>query len=351
MPAGRLSTLARSRALYTGERYQSALEGLRGQRGPRPSPLPDASADQAFLESQILTQLCNARAWSAHPVGIARVQVYGGKATVIHLDSHVEFPEGGGRYAMAALALDHLLPYAEPGIQVGGITGLRVAGVHGTDLHLTLAGTESRCVIRAIPGTVWKEHLDKRWEALVEAGCPPLWSHPSSCTEERNHLASHRLVVQTDHDIAWLGSGLLRRIALFHTSSSAHRTRSWISDDEWVFELDTWHSVIVDHDTLLSRLTDPTWGLPLRIGRQHCECSDRPRTRSWHMRQCIYDLVHCGGLPCGLQLRFRWGPAIEGETPEAERKELRRLGADRAWLDRTLPVQERRPGVEREAAR
>ncbi|MFF4346341.1 hypothetical protein [Streptomyces sp. NPDC001530] len=267
-------------------------------------------------------------------MGIASVRLSPRKPTVIYLDSHVGLSQGKN-YPMTWHALDRLLPYAEPGVQVNGVIGLRISAIRGNDLHLTLAETESHLIIRGIAEPGWGDYLDDRWESLAKEGYPPLWRSPTLTDHERQDEQSHTSVRGTEKDIAWLGSGLLRRIALFHTSSSAYSTRSWITGDEWIFELDTRYEVRLDHDTLLSRLTDPVWGLPLRISEYHCTCDDLPLESDRYMRQCTYELAHSADLPCGLQLRFRWGRAAYGDEA---REQLERLGADPNWLEQVIPV-------------
>nr|WSZ97262.1 hypothetical protein OH820_17800 [Streptomyces sp. NBC_00857] len=328
---GRLSTLARTRAIYTGEPYQFALENLRKTNNL--TPLPEPSGAQSLLESQVLSKLGDGGSWSAHPVGIAGVRLNSRKPTVLYLDSHVELSQGE-EYPMTSHALDRLLPYAEPGVQVNGVIGLRIAAIRRNDLHLTLAETDSLLIVRGVAGTQWDDYLEERWESLKTEGYPPLWKTPSLTNHEQQDEQSHPLVRGTERDIAWMGSGLLRRIALLHTSSSAYSTRSWITGDEWIFELDTRFEVRLDHDGLLSRLIDPVWGLPLRVSKHHCTCDDPP-LKSRHMRQCTYELVHAGDLPCGLQLRFRWGHAVYGNEA---REQLRRLGADTRWLNQVIPA-------------
>lgn len=267
-------------------------------------------------------------------MGISNARVSSENPIVVQLDSHVEISQGDN-YPMAFHALDRLLPYAEPGVQVNGVPGLRIAVIRRDDLHLTLVNTNSRLILRGIPGTRWSTYLDQRWKSLDADGYPPLWKASTLTTHERDDADSCRLVRKTELDMQWLGSGLLRRIALFHTSSSAYSTRSWITDDEWIFELDTRNDVPLDHDTLLSRLTDPVWGLPLRVSSHHCTCDDPPPPDSRYTRQCTYHLVNSQGLRCGMQIRFRSGPAVY--TDDSTRDELVRLGADSGWLDRVLP--------------
>lgn len=328
---GRLKQLLRTRCLHTGESPRQ-LKGA-GEEIDNRRPIPDAEGDQAVLESQVFSKLSDGGTWWAHPLGIAKVRLSRREPVFVHLDSHTELSQGE-KYPMSSHALDRILPFAEPGVQVNGVIGLRVAGIDGADLHLRLVNSESHLVIRGIPGTQWRDDLDARWESLQEDGYPPLWESPSQTIHENDDKKAHPGVRGTELDISWLGSGLLRRVALFHTISSAYSTRSWITGDEWIFELDTRHDVRLDHDRLLSRLTDPIWGLPLRIGDHHCSCDDPPLTNARYMRQCTYHLEHTGNQPCGLQFRFRSGPTVYGKNV---REELGRLGADTAWLDRILP--------------
>lgn len=328
---GRLPTLVRKRIAYTGEPYQFALEALRN--AGHPMPLPDSWGDQALLESQVLSKLGDGGSWSAHPLGISGVRLSPDKPVEVHLDSHVELSKGED-YPMAWHVLDRLLPYAEPDIQVNGILGLRIAAIRGNYLHLKLAETESRLVIRGIPGTRWEDYLDERWDSLVKADAPPLWRSPLVSDHERKDEQSHPHVRRTERDIAWIGAGLLRRIGLFHTSSSAYSTRSWITGNEWIFELDSRYDVPLDHDTLLARLTAAGWGLPLRMIEHHCTCNGPQLESDRYIRQCTYELAHRERPGCGLQLRFRWGPAVYGRDV---RRQLERLGADIDWLDRVLP--------------
>ncbi|MEU5001534.1 hypothetical protein [Streptomyces sp. NPDC021622] len=328
---GRLSNLVRTRITYTGEPYQFALDALKNASSR--TPLPDSSGDQALLESQVLSKLGDGGSWSAHPVGVANVRLSPGKPIVVHLDPHVELSDGED-YPVAWHAMDRLLPYSEPGVQVNGVLGLRIAAIRGSDLHLTLAETGSRLIIRGVPGTTWKDYLDERWESLGRAHAPALWRSRFFSDEERQDEQRHPLVRGTERDIAWIGAGLLRRIALFHTASTAYSTRSWITGEDWIFELDTRRDVRLDHDTLLARITDPFWGLPLKVVEHHCTCNDPPLTSDRYMRQCTYELAHREGSRCGIQLRFRWGHAVYGKNA---RRQLERLGSAPDWLDRVLP--------------
>ncbi|WP_431042637.1 hypothetical protein ACQUSR_12420 [Streptomyces sp. P1-3] len=240
---------------------------------------------------------------------------------------------------MADYALAHLLPSAEPGVQVDGVMRLRVIGVRNVDLHLKLVNSDSRLVLRGAPGTRWRPLLAQRRRDLEEGGFVPLWDEAEPSTYELEDEREFASLVQTDRDLAWLGSGLLRRIAIFQNFSTAYSTRSWITGDEWIFELDTHRDVSLAHDAFLDRLMDDVWGLPLRITRRHCDCS--LQGTAWRGYQCTYYLEHQRpDVPGVMQIRFRWGDPVYGDDA---RQRLEDLNADRDWLDRVLPRRIGRP--------
>ncbi|QLI99898.1 hypothetical protein HZZ00_02150 [Streptomyces sp. NEAU-sy36] len=269
--------------------------------------------------------------WWAHPVGIAGVRLMPGQSVVV-LDSH-SGSRPGRDIPMAEYALAHLLPSADPGVQVGGVMRLRVLGIRKADLHLQLAQTDSRLVLRGAPGTRWRSLLAQRRRELGEGGFAPLWDEIEPSPYELEDERKFASLVQTERDLAWLGSGLLRRIAIFQNFSTAYSTRSWITGDEWIFELDTHRDVPLAHDVFLDRLMDDVWGLPLRITRRHCACSLQGTARRGY--QCTFYLEHQRpDVPGVMQVRFRWGDPVYGDDA---RQRLEDLNADREWLDRVLP--------------
>ncbi|MER7573086.1 hypothetical protein [Streptomyces sp. NPDC126514] len=328
---GRLQQLARTRQLYTGEPFAVAKNAMRGRNNLHPihsSPLP-----QAHLEAELFAKLCGGGQWWAHPLGLSHVQSTT-KSAVVHLDSHTTFGSGTP-YARSSHALDQLLPSAEPGVQVNGVVGLRVVGIDGSDLHLTLVDSECHVVLRGIPETDWAEALDERKRRYERAEAPPLWQQSKLTSFEEAHIRDYPETWKAERGLDWLGSALLRRIAIFQTFSTAYSTRSWITGDEWIFELDTVRGIRLEHDVFLRRLMDPVWGLPLRTERRHCSCRpERELGDSRFTLQCTYNLVHSGRNRGGLQLRFRHGPRVyAGGT----RSKLEALGSPIRWLDRVLP--------------
>ncbi|MFC9141511.1 hypothetical protein ACFWGE_05720 [Streptomyces bacillaris] len=333
---GRLTSLARTRSCYSGEPVQYAAEVLRAYR--EDPFLPDAHGEQAVLESQVMMELGRGGEWWAHPVGIVGLRLAPGQPVVV-LDSH-SGSRPGRKFPMADYALAHLLPFAEPGVQVNGVMRLRVSGVRKTDLQLELVGTGSRLVLRGAQGTRWRHLLAERRRDLEEGGLLPLWDEAEVTSYELEDEREFASLVQTGNDLAWLGSGLLRRIAIFQNFSTAYSTRSWITGDEWIFELDTHRNVPLDHDAFLDRLMDEAWGLPLRITRRYCDCSLLGTGRRGY--QCTFYLEHRHPDVRGvIQVRFRWGDPVYGDDV---RERLEDLDADQDWLDRVLPRRSGRPG-------
>ncbi len=326
---GRLTRLARTRSHYSGEPVQYASEALRNHR--HLPLLPDAQDAQAVLEAAVMEKLGRGGEWWAHPVGIAGVHLAPHRSVVV-LDSH-SGSRSGKKLPTSDYALAHLLPSAEPGVQVGGVMRLRVAGIRNLDLHLRLVNTESRLVLRGTPGTRWHHLLAERRRDLEEGGFVPLWDEPGPSPYEREDEREFASLVQRGRDLAWLGSGLLRRIAIFQHASTAYSTRSWITGDEWIFELDTHRDVPLAHDGFLKSLVDDVWGLPLKITRRFCDCSLQGTARRGY--QCTYYLEHRDPeVPGTMQIRFRWGDAVYGDDV---RERLEELKADQEWLERVLP--------------
>ncbi|MFC8246920.1 hypothetical protein [Streptomyces chartreusis] len=317
---GRLTDRIRTRCLYTGESprwLKGSLTRLDNLR-----PIPDADESQALLESRVMEHLAHGGAYFAHPFGIARTRITSDGETIVHLDDRT-VSESGDQHPMSTYALDCLLPTRGKGIYVPRADDLRMTVIRNTDLGLTRNGVRT-LVLRRTAGTRWRSELADRESPLRETDDDSLTiSMGSRLTWHWERL-----------DLAWLGSGLLRRIALFHTSSSAYRVTSWRQRREWIFELDTRRDVPLGHDVLLERLMDRVWGLPLRIQRASCTCGNDGSRAEGTMKSCVFCLVHTGDRVGVLQLRFRSVPGAAGD-----RATLQRVSADPAWLDRVLPAQ------------
>ncbi|MEV4802780.1 hypothetical protein AB0K18_22440 [Nonomuraea sp. NPDC049421] len=232
-------------------------------------------------------------------------------------------------------ALQLLLPCAELGIQVNGALNLRVKYVRGNDLYLTLAGRGGQVILRGACPTDWRRVIDQHHESCIQADLIPLWDLPNQSDYERKDELAYPRVTGHNERIAWLGSGLLRRVALFHNLSTAYSTSSWISGDDWVFELDACFQVGNNYAPILNSLTDEIWGLGLQIEDYTCQCNLPWEESKYAIKACYYYLSHPDLDKYGrLQLRFRTlGPGHAG----ADRDDFIEVGADPAWLDKVLP--------------
>lgn len=331
MPASeRLSELAHLRAKYTGENYQLALEQLRGSDNLQ--PIPKASDSQLLLESQVMNYLGRGGNLWAHPLGMEKIILSGSNYPVIVLDSHTQWPSRDV-VRVSTHALDELLPVAERNVQVHGPVGLRVQKVAGRDLHLSSVGTQSRVILRGVPGTSWEDELQKQWEKFSDSeDMTPLWLAPTLTGAERRDLESLPEHWDSRGGLAWIGSGMLRRLALLHSSVNICTASSWITGDEWIFELDGAPRVPLDHDTFVRRIADSIWGLNLRIYRRNCYCAIAGYEAGY---QCTYFLHPVDKSLSGtLQFRFRNG-AIPG--PEEMRATFVAVNAPAGWISRVLP--------------
>ncbi|MCX4749148.1 hypothetical protein OG455_27185 [Kitasatospora sp. NBC_01287] len=138
----------------------------------------------------------------------------------------------------------------------------------------------------------------------------------------------------------WLTSDVLRRIGLWHTTSTAFCTRYWQHGDQtMIWELRHLYGVRPAHDDFAALLRDPVWGPPLSIWKYHCDCHHRRpdpggRPHPDYERQCTFHFHH-SDQPGVLQIRFRTNAPSDDE-PEV-RQELQAAQADSVWLSRVLP--------------
>ncbi|MFI0269644.1 hypothetical protein [Streptomyces luteogriseus] len=91
-------------------------------------------------------------------------------------------------------------------------------------------------------------------------------------------------------DHAWVASGLLRHIALFHTVTKPYSLKYRPHGLGWKFALRYEHDAPMDYEALLAHLIHPAWGMPLQATRAHCVCRpwdcDKGAERN---RWCILD--------------------------------------------------------------
>ncbi|ORA62081.1 hypothetical protein BST24_08000 [Mycobacteroides franklinii] len=134
----------------------------------------------------------------------------------------------------------------------------------------------------------------------------------------------------------WLGSGLLRRVGLFHLIGRAYVVRGWTADGKWKIEMNRHADIDVDHDIFLSLLTESAFGLPLKEVSRWCNCGRGAGIPNG----CWIELVHKDNrITGGLQLRFC------SERPDQTFiQELADSGADINWLIQADPLKPARRG-------
>lgn len=214
---------------YTGESFQYLKSS-----GIGAGPIPPAAGSQALLEAQVLNELGSPGGRYAHPLGIVRFRIGCDGVPVVVLDGHTETVLGKIGPANRTV-LEVLLPFYESGVQVHGIPDLRVISARGRELLVGLVGTEARLMLVASAGSGYVHEIHDRERDLVSAGFVPLWTESIRTPFEQEHLAMYPPL--HEFEMTWLGSGLLRRIGLFRTMSSAYSTDMWISTDTRTIEM------------------------------------------------------------------------------------------------------------------
>ncbi len=186
-----------------------------------------------------------------------------------------------------------------------------------------MVDSTARLTFRAhIPWRRWLAH--HRQEVLAN-NSEPLWdSDKFTAAEQASAVPKH-------DQLAWLGSGLLRRIGIFHTVSKAYKVKGFASEHLWTIEMDIHPDIDFDHDAFVARLINPVHGLPLTVDSQSCTCETTPPTTHDTGRACRIDLRPCDPqLYGGLQLQF-----VKSPPPAQSAAKFTAAGADRRWLTRT----------------
>ncbi|MFG2977235.1 hypothetical protein ACGFYY_30140 [Streptomyces sp. NPDC048331] len=334
MPRGYADRNARRYRAYTGIGHQAALQQMK-DKAPGSRPISTAEGALRQLEGLVFEHLKGDVAYFAHPLGIASVLPGPGASTVTLDDSMTRHG-----HPLVAHAIEGLLPAEVPesvrseGSEHIGVSGIRVARVSRRALHLTLVGTSARVILRSAGDTDWATLVGERHSELSGAGYRPCWNEPTLAEQEREFRTDHADYWRAMEDASWLPSGLLRRVGLLHEVSSAYCTRYWATWDDWKFELNHDQDVLPAHDALVEHLTDPKWGMELRVDKRHCQC-DAVWVDPHYDRECRIELADPQGRPGTLQLRFRsLGTWRDSSSTHAD---LLRVQADPRWLHRVMP--------------
>lgn len=325
MPAGGrfVAEWLRTYRGYTGESVQHASRWLEIDRS---SPILGVGGDQARLESLVFTAMADARLWTTYPFAIVRVRPAENGALIVHLDRYAIGFDGLNDVAEEVFL--YIAPHADAdGSLITGIPGLRVRRMRGRDLFLSLQGTDSTIILRCARGTTWKRALDSVHGRVEGASYRPLWNDPTVSAGEGDHIAWK---TRAFGHLEWLGSGLLRRAGLFHSTTNAFFRKGWACDKMFKFELTSSASSGSYHEKFIKRLSDPIWGVPLIARKHECYCDRHPSPT----RMCWIELKQPGSTETVLQLRFDHEPLQHSSEYRAK---FQAIGADPLWLDRILP--------------
>lgn len=330
---------ARRRQACTNESYETLRRLFDRGAAHR---LPEAVGAQAQLESRVMESIASGTSWWAHPTGIAGVRITPSEL-LVHLDERTVLADGR-RHLMAEYALEHLLPiYDVLFDELSGVAGLRARPLSKADLLLGLVGTSSRVVLRGQKGTDWHTMLAVYGCQVSQArGHRPLWSEPTLAYAEQD--PKYALVREAERDRAPLGSALLRRVGWFEHYSAAYSTKCWFKGSEWVLELASSYDAALPHGVLLDALADPVWGMALSVRRRHCNCAAVRQPYPFET-SCDFHLGN-DAQQASLQIRFR---SAEVDERSDYRATLESVGAEKRWLNRVLPEQERTQRGDRHA--
>ncbi|MEI7029635.1 hypothetical protein [Streptomyces pratensis] len=253
--------------MYTAESYQQALSAQQSEC----TVLPAACGVQQRFEARVFEAVVDSgRDFNEHAFGVRRV--HPGRETVtLHMES-----------AERAVSL---LRYALPSYsEQYGRNGLEGAWVRRRTRHgieIAGAGGEASVWLTGVPPTEWTRAEATVAEEQADQGQRSLWQDtPGGCTETEPPLGSteaeqRRCWGAYLNGGAWCASALLRRVAVFHTVTTADlvtcvRAAPGIIGYEgmgpvrWAFELDRRPGLPDSQHALIKALTDPDFGLPLR---------------------------------------------------------------------------------------
>jgi hypothetical protein len=328
-----LTQKARYRSRCTGVGHQASLQHL--QAFQRQDPVPAATHDQARLEAAVFERLGGTIDYCAHPAGVARVHP-STDHLVVEVDSKL-----GPKHSLPEHCLQALLPtqYIGPDKneerEPGGIAGVRLLRIDAAGLHLGLAGTDARVTLTGPNPKHWRNIATAHESACPGDSLVPLWNAPTLTPIESAYLTADSTWWEEQAEHAWIASGLLRRIALFHTVTKPYSLKYWPHGLGWKFELLYDHGVTMDHEGFLAYLTHPAWGLPLQVTREHCMCKPCDCDRGAE-RNCWYTLNAGGGRLGEIGIHFRRVRASRDTVREYGR--LVAAGADPEWLAQALPA-------------
>ena len=255
--------LARIRSQYTAEPHVLARQAVSEDQAVVP---PAATDEQLVLEAEVLYELVMRAGgqFSAYPFGIRQTSP---RPNSLHL-----MVESEGR---AVEILRALLPVDDPDGELSGIAGLRVRTLTHRGIELHQPGRTTSLWLTGLSADGWCRAEAEVAAVTDESRWDVLWRSPAWTQRERDWEAwwASGPGGEQARAGAWCSSGLLRRLGLFNTTStadivSAYKGLGIIGYEgrgpmRWCIELA--HRTGVPHarDGLLRALTDARFGLPL----------------------------------------------------------------------------------------
>lgn len=263
------------RCCYTGESYQRAHDALAALRpGEPPIPCPAGAVQQQF-EARVFAAVLEGRETAnRYPLGIVEVHPAPGQVSLV-----VESEE------RAAELLFWLLPSYNAENGVIGIPGLRITSRATTSIELCQLGTGAALRLRGLPAASWRraeqacidKWLDLDGVVLCWRSSPKRWTRQErELQEERD--SSDAPMARTWPAGAWLGSGLLRRLPLLHSVSTAHTADGYRGTHgtmmRWCLRLSHLPRQRFGAESLAGALSHHEFGLPVQLVRFSDEIGD-----------------------------------------------------------------------------
>ncbi|MBB4950720.1 hypothetical protein F4556_006255 [Kitasatospora gansuensis] len=255
-----LRDLARQRLSYTNEGYRNALEAVRSL--PSSGPLiPRAVGDQELFEAAVFSHLLKPCHFGLHPLRIAAARPYP-EHLVLVIDSS---------YHLVFDVLRDLLPVGDrDGAEVHGVEGLRIRRWRRDGLDLHQPGRRTAIRLIGAPQAIWRRAEQQIANDVDGSLFVPCWrTDPAGWTagEVSQERDDGSFYVRIARSGAWLASGLLRRVAIFHTTAVPWTADGWRGLSPrllWKFDLACYPDLPLHMDEVAAALTHSRLGLPVR---------------------------------------------------------------------------------------
>lgn len=324
--------------LYTGLPWQSARRRVESA-APGSLLVPQPAADQLLLEARVMAALAWRRITTLHP-GIEYVDPRPDRLLIRFEADPVERRDLEETQALDLAEV--LVPRVD---EYGDVNGVPGACTHVEDgqVVLRLLGTSASVTLLGLDPDEWLRAVDVQDQQLgtygmtpCHRGLPTQW-HPA----ERPHRRPGRRGTAAS---AWLTSGLLRRVGLIRTLGVPRAVTGWLGHHErdggerWIIDPEFAEGYgAAGHRWLMALFAAPSWGLPVTVWDEHCNChlppgySDQCTTVAggvdeWRGVLEVRAIQRCGN-------RLKW---IQEYCPEIYAAQQQLVLPVPSWVDRWL---------------